>query len=332
MLERSLEILRPLNETRVMVESVYFLGQLMEVTGNYARALTLYAEALDIATANGDRWYTALCLTNLCGLLAITDPTARENTHERLQSVLADWRAIDDPRLTAFGLRILSQSAFVLERYDEARVALEESAALSIAGGDDWGVGSAYRGLGIIAQAQGQHQEAVDLFRNSLDTFTDLGGRWWVARVLAEMSGSILALGDKTEAERVWHESLRIAIETRAIPVVLEALADLASLPARRGDLEDALEWLLIVLSHPASFQETKNRAADLRVELESHLTPQQIQTTQDRAGGESYEQIVNQVLRKSAPNGARFVDFPHSDNDSAGALSHEHIDRLQRL
>ena len=312
MLERSLEILRPLNETRVLVESIYFLGLLMEVTGNYARALELYAEGLEIATAIGDRWYTALCLTNLCGLLAITDPTVKpENTHERLQSAVADWRAIGDPRLTAFGLRILSQSAFTLGRYDEARAALEESVALNISVGDRWGLGSAYRGLGIIAQAQGEHQEAVDIFRNSLDTFTELGGSWWVARVLAEMSRSVFALGDDAEAERVWRESLRIAIETRATPVALEALAGLASLQAKRGDMEHALELLLIVLSHPASFQETKNRAAELRVELESHLTPQQIQAVQAQAEVETYEQIVSHLLRKAAPNRAGFHDFP---------------------
>ena len=43
MLERSLEILRPLNEPRVLVESITFLGMVMELTGNYARALELYS-------------------------------------------------------------------------------------------------------------------------------------------------------------------------------------------------------------------------------------------------------------------------------------------------
>jgi len=55
MLERSLEILRPLNEPRVVVESITFLGQVMEVTGNYSRALELYSEGLEMATAIGDR-------------------------------------------------------------------------------------------------------------------------------------------------------------------------------------------------------------------------------------------------------------------------------------
>ncbi len=51
------------------------------------------------------------------------------------------------------------------------------------------------------------------MFRKNLDTFTELGGSWWVARVLAEMGGSILALGNEAEAGRVWREALRIATD-----------------------------------------------------------------------------------------------------------------------
>ena len=137
----------------------------------------------------------------------------------------------------------------------------------------------------------------MDIFRNSLDTFTDLGGSWWVGRVLAEMSRSVLALGDDGEAERVWRQSLRIATETRGTPVALEALAGLASLQAKRGDLEHAIELLLIVMSHPASFQETKNQAERLVAELEPRLTPQQIQAVQAQAQRQSYDQVVSQVL-----------------------------------
>ncbi len=216
MLERSLDIMRPLHEPRVLVESLAYLGMLMEATGNYARGLELYAEGLEIATATGDRWFAALCRTLLNGLIAITHVIVKpENPHEQLQSAVADWRAIGDPRLTAFGLRILSQSAYALGRYDEARAALEESAAINSSIGFGWGLGAAYRGLGIVAQAQGEHQQAVVMFRKGLDTFTELGGSWWVARVLAEMGRSMLALGNEAEAGRVWRESLRIAIDTR---------------------------------------------------------------------------------------------------------------------
>jgi tetratricopeptide (TPR) repeat protein len=299
MLERSFEILRPLNEPRVLVEAITFYGQLMEVTGMYARALELYSEGLEVATAIGDRWYIALCSTCLNGLVATTHMMVRsENPHERLQAAVADWRLIGDPRFTAFGLRILSQSALTLERYDEARLALEESAALNNSIGDRWGLGSAYRGLGVVAQTQGEHQQAVVMFRKSLDTFTELGGRWWVARVLAEMGLSFFALENHADAERAWNDSLRIARETGGTPVALEALAGSASLQAKRGDLERALELLWIVLNNPACFQETRDRLTHLRLELETQLTREQIEAVHRRVQAKTFEAVVGEMLK----------------------------------
>ncbi len=119
-----------------------------------------------------------------------------------------------------------------------------------------------------------------------------------MARVLAEMGGSILALGDDTEAVRVWREALRIATEINGIPVALEALAGFASLQAKQGDMEHALELLLIVLNHPASLQETKNRAARLRAELEAQLTSQMVEAAQARAQAKTFEAVVDEVLK----------------------------------
>ena len=301
MLERSLEILRPLNESRVLVESTTFLGMAMEMTGNYARALELYSEGLEIATGIGDRWFAALCTTCLTGLVGITQMiVGPENTHERLQSVVGEWRAIGDPRFTAFGLNLLGWNALALGRYDQARAALEESAALSSSIGDRWGVGFAYRGLGIVAQTHGEHLQALEAFHTSLDTLTELGARADAARVLAEMSRSVFALGNDAEAGRVWRESLRIATETSETFVALEALVGIASLQAKRDDIEQALELLYIVSNHPASNQDTKNRAARLRAELEARLTRQQVEAAQVRAQGNTFEAVVDEVLRQA--------------------------------
>jgi predicted ATPase/transcriptional regulator with XRE-family HTH domain len=308
MLERSLEILRPVNEPHVLVVSITYLGRVMEMTGNYARALELYSEGLELATAIGDRWFKAVCLTLHTALVGIThDMVKLEITHERLQSVVAEWRLIGDPRLIAFGLDFLSRSAFRLGRYDQARAALEENVVLNRSIGFGWGLGTAYRGLGIVAQAHGKHQEAVAMFRKGLDTFTELGGSWFVARVLAEMGGSVLALGNEAEAGHVWREALRIATDIHGIPVALEALAGFASLQAKQGDREHALDLLLLVLNHPASFQETKNRAGQLRAELEAQLTSQQVEAAQARAKAKTFEAAVDESLQR-APAGQYHV------------------------
>jgi tetratricopeptide (TPR) repeat protein len=158
MLERSLKILRPLHEPHVLVEPIAFLGLAMEYTGNYARASELYSEGLEIARAIGDRWYAALCFTLLTSVEGITQSmVGLEATYARFQSAVADWRTIGDPTFTAVGLANLSQCALRLGRYDEARAALEESVELCLSVDERWELGFVYRGLGLVAQAQGEH-------------------------------------------------------------------------------------------------------------------------------------------------------------------------------
>ena len=112
------------------------------------------------------------------------------------------------------------------------------------------------------------------------------------------MGHSFFALGDDAEARRVWIESLRAANEMKGLFIALDVLAGLARLQAKQGNQEQALELLLIVLNHPASSQETKNRADHLRTELEAQLTPKRIEAIQVHAKEITYETIVEDLLK----------------------------------
>jgi hypothetical protein len=111
------------------------------------------------------------------------------------------------------------------------------------------------------------------------------------------MGESILALGNEAEARRVWREALRLATVIHATPVALEALARFASLQAKQGDLEQALEMLLMVLNHPVSFHETRDCIARLRTELEAQLTSQQVKAALARAQAKTFEVVVDELL-----------------------------------
>lgn len=295
MLERSLAILRPLNDPRLIVEPITFLGTVMTLTGDNARAAELFSEGREKAVAVGDQWFAALCLS-LQGSLSMYSGQY-EVAYEQLQVAVAEWRAIGDPRFTAFGLNHLGQSALTLRRYDVARAALEESVELNMSVDARWNLGHAYEGLGAVARAQGNHQQAVEMFRKSVDTFTEIGGRFYAAHGLAEMGRSLLALGNDAEAGRVWHESLRIATEIHGIPVALYALIGLAGLLAKKGDLEHALEISLIISNHPASSHDTRHRAALLIAEMEARLTSQQVEAVRARARNETLESMVAEIL-----------------------------------
>lgn len=87
MLEHSLKILRPLNEPRVLIEPLTFLGTVMILIGNYSRAIELLDEGLEKAIAVGDRWFEGMCLSQevYAGIIV----GKYENAHERMHSAVA---------------------------------------------------------------------------------------------------------------------------------------------------------------------------------------------------------------------------------------------------
>lgn len=89
-----------------------------------------------------------------------------------------------------------------------------------------------------------------------------------------------------------------MATEIHGTPVALEALAGFATLQVKQGNRKHALQLLLLVLNHPASSQETKNRASGLRAELEAQLTPTQIEAIKAHAGEKTFDAVVEDLLK----------------------------------
>ena len=296
MLERSLAILRPYNESRIIGPATILLGAVMLVIGNFGKALELYNGGLEIAKSADNRLLVAGCLIEKAKLALIVDDA--EKAYEQAHLAVEEWRAIGTPSSLAYGLILLGQSASALGRYNEAQLALEESILLINSVGDRTVLGLAYRGLGQVAQVQGKHMQAVEMFRKAVDIFDELGTQSSAALGLAQMGHSFFALGDDYEASHVWSESLRIAIDTKGIFIALEALAGLASLQAKQGDKEYALEVALMILNHPACSQETKKRANLLKADLEAQLTSAEVEVVQTHVGEKNFEMIVEEALK----------------------------------
>ena len=295
MLNRSLEILRPINEPHVLVEALTFLGIVTIITGDLPGALALFKEGLQTARDSGDQWYEALCLTEVVGVAMLMDEVG--DIHEQFQLAVEAWRKTGDLRFTAFGLTSLSLGAMAVHKYDEAQAALEESIAINTAIGDRTGLANAYRGLGLVEQAQGKHVQALDSFSKSLRYFTELGARWDTARLLSEIGRSTFALGNDTEAERLWLESLQLSMETNGILTALDLLVDFASLHAKRGDPLYALHLVLVCLDHPAAVQSSKVRGGQLADELRERMTVEEIKLAQTSAKKIKFEAIVKETL-----------------------------------
>jgi predicted ATPase/transcriptional regulator with XRE-family HTH domain len=296
--EESLSILRPLGDLALLVDPLIFSGIIMFLSGEFDRAQALMDECLACARAADALWFEAYALYDL-GYIASQVGRYAEG-YEQMLAGLAMWRALGDPRHTALGLNFISPTAIQLGRLEEAQVFLQESLALSTQVGDRWGMGTAYRNLGLAALAQGDIPEAQSLILKSLDLFTEFVTGWDIVQSLVYLGEATAAAGDSSEARRIFLEALHLATEAQATPLALDALVGLAQQQARAGEAQQALELSMCVLSHSASTQEAKDRAQQLRAQLKSQLTPQQVEAVQERAQTRTFALLVTELLNAS--------------------------------
>ena len=64
------------------------------------------------------------------------------------------------------------------------------------------------------------------------------------------------------EAEGYFGQALRMATAANRYREVMDALLHLAEVALQRGDGEKAAEWLAVVVAHPATAKQTRDRAA----------------------------------------------------------------------
>jgi predicted ATPase/transcriptional regulator with XRE-family HTH domain len=296
--EESLTILRPIGDPALLTGPLIFSGAIMHLTGEIERAQSLTDEGLACAQAAGDEWFAAYALFSQGRIASLLGRYAEG--YEQMLAGLAMWRVLGDPRYTALGLNFISPLAITLGRREEAGAYLQESLMLCTQVGDRWGMGTAYRHLGLLALAQGDISEAQSLLHKSLDLFTEFVTGWDIVQSLVYLGEATAAAGDLSEARRIYLDALHLALEAQATSLALDALVGLAHLQARAGEAEQPLALLICVLSHSASTQEAKDRAQRLCVQLESQLTPQQIDVAQASAWATSFDMLVAELLGSS--------------------------------
>ena len=100
------------------------------------------------------------------------------------------------------------------------------------------------------------------------------------------------------DAQQCFLRALRLASETNLIPCILDSLVGIAWIYAGQGKEEAAMELAIEVEKHPAVTQDTKARAEELRLELETQLTSTQIEMAQARAAETTFEAVVEELLK----------------------------------
>jgi predicted ATPase len=275
--------------------SMWYLGIVCWTLGKFTEAIESLRVSLEKAKTQGKRWHEAAA-GEYIGIV-MHERGEYEEARPYFMEALAIARELGDPMLIAHILAYMSRTVVALGRITEAEAILRESLALAQEIGYRPGIGHALDGLGRLAQMTSP-DEARTLFAASYGVYKETGDLRNMARVLSHQGYNSLARGDDMNAQNSFIAVLQLVREGGFIPFALDALVGLANLQAKQSDIEHALELLLIVLSHPASGQETKDRADQLRVELEMQLTPAQVEAIQAHAVEKTFDAVVEDLLK----------------------------------
>ena len=106
-----------------------------------------------------------------------------------------------------------------------------------------------------------------------------------------------MALGDTVGAQNDFCTALNLAYKGGFTPSTLNALTGLAALASQQKASQDTFELALYVVRHPASTQETKNLAEQLKRQIIARLPPEQVEAAEQNIGMKSLDEFVQPFL-----------------------------------
>lgn len=295
-LEEGVQALRSQGALAELSRSLHYLGVIYWQVGDYPKALELFHEKRVLDLPGGMSWNLGLAYGNL-GMVTETMGLLEES-RDHFQKAISIFRMVGDLRLLGIGLFYLGSVKNKLGLTQEGKTHLYESLEISRSVGDRFGISMACNSLGIVLQNEENPVEAQHMFQESLNVSLEMGEPWIMQQSLVNLGFSKIALSQVAEAQVCFLRALRLASDMNLVPCILDSLAGMAWIYARQGKEDAAMDLVMQVKKHPAVTQDTKARGEELRLELETQLTPTQIEMAQARASEKNFEAVVEELLR----------------------------------
>jgi ATP/maltotriose-dependent transcriptional regulator MalT len=157
--------------------------------------------------------------------------------------------------------------------------------------GDHRSMADTLTSLGRIALREGDNAEARRSYEQARTIHHDRGDHVGLAAALEGMGNSALAIGHYGEAQRYLREALQLSSQHMA-PRTLAIFVGIGELFLQTGKRARGIGLLALALHHPASDQETKDRAQQL---LSRYRATTEV--GQDTLAKEDFESVTNALL-----------------------------------
>jgi non-specific serine/threonine protein kinase len=260
-------------------EALYGAGLLARTHGDYEQATKLYAQALELYRALGDKEHTAAVLNNL-GILSINQGDYEQATRllkesmqlaqelgnqQRVAMALSnlaniatdqsDYRLARDyleqcrsiaqqagnKRMLAVLLNNLGYVARCLGNYAEARSLVEESLAIKRVLADPVEIASSLHKLAEIESCNLHYEKAVRLCEEGLAMLQGLGHTEATAMLLNTLAEVLYYQGEHNRARARFEEALATSKEKW---IIADSLYGLARVAQREGDYNRSAAFL----------------------------------------------------------------------------------------
>lgn len=261
LLERSVGCFRQAGETAMSALPLKDLGFVAEIQGRFEEARALYLEARDLLDNADERVEMAHVLVFLGSL----DKTQGryESARGWLEEAIRIYETAGLTDRIAIALNTMANIAEAEHDHEAAQALYRRCLPIFEAMNHTQAIAVVTGNLGIIAEQLGHLEEARDLSLRSLELKRQIGFKRGIALTLINLGGMHEKLGDLEQSRRCLIEGIRVSQEIGALPRIMQAFNSLAYLfrHAGRDDLAERL--LLVVIHHPSTSQEIRDRARD---------------------------------------------------------------------
>jgi tetratricopeptide (TPR) repeat protein len=204
----------------------------------------------------------------------------------------------------------LGHAAYGRGEYPRARQYYEESLALFEEVGHVWVVGRLRTHLGDTAlavkdydQAREHHQRALTCYQDAGAYWVDervlVGGCWGVPVSLQTLGDIALMMGDVDLARQRYREALEGASDHPGEELRLHLMLGPARLCAQEEDPGRGVELAALARHHPASVEETREKAGELLRGLQAKLPPDAYAAAESRGQARDLVATVQELLIK---------------------------------
>jgi predicted ATPase/DNA-binding SARP family transcriptional activator len=142
-----------------------------------------------------------------------------------------------------------------------------------------------------------QPAEAIWTYHKCLEIFSNIGDLRGVTYTSYDISKAYLKAGLLDEAWNYCLQSLNTAMTLDSTPLLLHALHGFANLFAQTNAAERALRLCYFITNHPQIEPDTQKRAIVSKVELETSLSPEVIQSARIWGKTMNLQDVINQIL-----------------------------------